>query len=147
MRRITRNEPIKDIKPERERGSVVFKLPPRGDTEHDPMFSRPSYAWYSGLGPFPVSPTPAAPEPKPVTIDAYYEVLPEPPEPELSDRDRLWKAAVECADEANIVLRDEPDYDYMELLTAIEDMVIIDQPPTAADIVAAYRKRMEAKRG
>ena len=45
MRRITRNERIRDIKPERERGPVVFKLPPRGDAEHDPMFPHPQ-----GLG-------------------------------------------------------------------------------------------------
>ena len=42
MRRITRNERIRDIKPERERGPMVFKLPPRGDADHDPMFPRPT---------------------------------------------------------------------------------------------------------
>ena len=67
MRRITRNERIRDIKPERERGPVVFKLPPRGDAEHDPMFPRPTgvvgAAWVGGLDPLPASPTPATPEP------------------------------------------------------------------------------------
>jgi len=60
MKRITRNERIKDITPERDRGPVTFK---RGDADHDPMFPRPS--WFSGLDPLPLpaSPTPATPEP------------------------------------------------------------------------------------
>jgi hypothetical protein len=75
MRRITRNERIRDIKPERERGPMVFKLPPRGDTEHDPMFPRLAGGWVSGLGPLPVSPTPATPEPV-QELQQYYEQLP-----------------------------------------------------------------------
>jgi hypothetical protein len=82
MRRITRNERVRDIKPERERGPMVFKLPPRGDTEHDPMFPRLAGGWVSGLDPLPVSPTPATPEPV-QELQQYYEQLPEPPpEPE-----------------------------------------------------------------
>jgi hypothetical protein len=82
MKRITRNERIRDIKPERERGPMVFKLPPRGDTEHDPMFPRLVGGWVSGLDPLPVSPTPATPEPV-QELQQYYEQLPEPPsEPE-----------------------------------------------------------------
>ena len=85
MRRITRNERIRDIKPERERGPAVFKLPPRGDAEHDPMFPRPTGlgvrgAWIGGLDPLPASPTPATPEPV-QELQQYYEQLP-PPEPE-----------------------------------------------------------------
>ena len=92
IKRITRNERIRDIKPERERGPVVFKLPPRGDTEHntgkyiprgdtehDPMFPRLAGGWVSGLDPLPVSPTPATPEPV-QELQQYYEQLPEPPE-------------------------------------------------------------------
>ena len=58
MKRITRNERIKDITPERR-----LKAIPRGDADHDPMFPRPS--WFSGLDPLPLpaSPTPATPEP------------------------------------------------------------------------------------
>ena len=66
MKRITRNERIKDIEPERR-----LKAIPRGDADHDPMFPRPS--WFSGLDPLPASPTPATPEP-------LLELLPEPPE-------------------------------------------------------------------
>ena len=81
MRRITRNERIRDIKPERERGPVVFKLPPRGDAEHDPMFPRSTVAgvWgcsaIGGLDPLPASPTPATPEPV-QELQQYYEQLP-----------------------------------------------------------------------
>ena len=82
MRRITRNERIRDIKPERERGPMEFKLPPRGDAEHDPMFPRPAGvggAWVGGLDPLPASPTPATPEPV-QELQQYYEQLPPPPE-------------------------------------------------------------------
>ena len=82
MRRITRNERIRDIKPERECGPMVFKLPPRGDADHDPMFPRPAGvwgAWVGGLDPLPASPTPATPEPV-QELQQYYEQLPEPPE-------------------------------------------------------------------
>ena len=72
MKRITRNERIKDIEPERERGPAVLKFI-RGDADHDPMFPRPKGAWVSGLNPLPASPTPATPEPP-------LELLPEPPE-------------------------------------------------------------------
>ena len=68
MKRITRNERIKDIAPERR-----LKATPRGDADHDPMFPRPKGAWVSGLEPLPVSATPATPEPP-------LELLPEPPE-------------------------------------------------------------------
>ena len=68
MKRITRNERIKDITPERR-----LKAIPRGDADHDPMFPRPKGAWVSGLNPLPASPTPATPEPP-------LELLPEPPE-------------------------------------------------------------------
>jgi hypothetical protein len=112
----------------------------RIDVSRDPGV--PGAVWYSGTG----SINEPTPEPAPMTIDAYYEVLPEPPVPELSARDRLWKAAVECADEANAILRAEPDFDYMALIDAIENMTIIKEPPTASDIVAAYRQRLEARR-
>jgi len=72
MKRITRNERIKDIKPERDRGPAVLKFI-RSDADHDPMFPRPKGAWVSGLNPLPASPTPATPEPP-------LELLPEPPE-------------------------------------------------------------------
>ena len=62
MKRITRNERIKDIKPERDRGPAVLKFI-RSDADHDPMFPRPKGAWVSGLDPLPASPTPATPEP------------------------------------------------------------------------------------
>ena len=68
MKRITRNERIKDITPERR-----LKAIPRGDADHDPMFPRLKGAWVSGLEPLPASPTPATPEPP-------LELLPEPPE-------------------------------------------------------------------
>ena len=73
MKRITRNERIKDITPERDPGPVRLKAIPRGDADHDPMFPRPKGAWVSGLDPLPASPTPATPEPP-------LELLPEPPE-------------------------------------------------------------------
>ena len=82
MRRITRNERIRDIKPERECGPMVFKLPPRGDADHDPMFPRP--AWFSGLDPLPASPTPATPEPV-QELQQYYEQLPPPPPEQHND--------------------------------------------------------------
>ena len=91
MKRITRNECIRDIKPERERGPVVFKLPPRGDAEHDPMFLRPAGvggAWVGGLDPLPASPTPATPEPV-QELQQYYEQLPPPPEPEPQHNDHV----------------------------------------------------------
>ena len=91
MRRITRNERIRDIKPERERGPVVFKLPPRGDADHDPMFPRPAGvwgAWVGGLDPLPASPTPATPEPV-QELQRYYEQLPPPPEPEPQHNDHV----------------------------------------------------------
>ena len=68
MKRITRNERIKDIEPERRLRAI-----PRGDADHDPMFPRLKGAWVSGLDPLPASPTPATPEPP-------LELLPEPPE-------------------------------------------------------------------
>ena len=74
MKRITRNERIKDIKAERR-----LKTIPRGDADHDPMFPRPKGAWVSGLDPLPASPTPATPEPV-QELQQYYEQLPEPPE-------------------------------------------------------------------
>ena len=73
MKRITRNERIKDIAPERDPGPARLKAIPRGDADHDPMFPRPKGAWVSGLNPLPASPTPATPEPP-------LELLPEPPE-------------------------------------------------------------------
>ena len=93
MRRITRNQRIKDIEPECERGPMEFKPHPlggyeiftqhlpRGDTDHDPMFRcsdadhrpQPRSVWVNGLDPLPASPTPATPEPP-------LELLPEPPE-------------------------------------------------------------------
>ena len=73
MKRITRNERIKDIEPERDPGPVRLRAIPRGDADHDPMFPRPKGAWVSGLDPLPASPTPATPEP-------LLELLPEPPE-------------------------------------------------------------------
>jgi len=88
MRRITRNERIRDIKPEHERGPMVFKLPPRGDAEHDPMFPQPTRAgvgaasWIGGLDPLPASPTPATPISAFELQQQYYEQLPPPPEPE-----------------------------------------------------------------
>jgi hypothetical protein len=102
MRRITRNERVRDIKPERERGPVVFKLPlrgdaehdtgkhiPRGDAEHDPMFPRPTggvgvAVWIGGLDPLPASPTPATPEPV-QELQQYYEQLPPPPPEQHND--------------------------------------------------------------
>jgi len=92
MRRITRNQRIKDIEPECERGPMEFKPHPlggyevftqhlpRGDAEHDPMFPRPAGvwgAWVGGLDPLPASPTPATPEPV-QELQQYYEQLPEP---------------------------------------------------------------------
>ena len=74
MKRITRNERIKDITPERR-----LKAIPRGDADHDPMFPRPKGAWVSGLDPLPASLTPATPEPV-QELQQYYEQLPEPPE-------------------------------------------------------------------
>ena len=68
MKRITRNERIKDITPE-----LRLKAIPRGDADHDPMFPRPKGAWVSGLDSLPASPTPATPEPP-------LKLLPEPPE-------------------------------------------------------------------
>jgi len=68
MKRITRNERIKDIAPERR-----LKAIPCGDADHDPMFPRLKGAWVSGLDPLPASPTPATPE-------LPLELLPEPPE-------------------------------------------------------------------
>ena len=93
MRRITRNERIRDIKPERERGPVVFKLPPRGDAEHDPMFPRPTggvgvAVWIGSLDPLPASPTLATPEPV-QELQQYYEQLPPPPEPEPQYNDHV----------------------------------------------------------
>ena len=97
MRRITRNERIRDIKPEHERGPVEFKPHslggyevftqhlPRGDAEHDPMFPRPAGvggAWVGGLDPLPASPTPATPISAFELQQQYYEQLPPPPEPE-----------------------------------------------------------------
>jgi len=78
MKRITRNERIKDIKPERDRGPAVLKFI-RSDADHDPMFPRPKGAWVSGLDPLPLpaSPTPATPEPV-QELQQYYEQLPEP---------------------------------------------------------------------
>jgi len=73
MKRITSNERIKDIEPERDPGPARLKAIPRGDADHDPMFPRPKGAWVSGLNPLPASPTPATPEPP-------LELLPEPPE-------------------------------------------------------------------
>ena len=74
MKRITRNERIKDIEPERRLRAI-----PRGDADHDPMFPRLKGAWVSGLDPLPASPTPATPEPV-QELQQYYEQLPEPPE-------------------------------------------------------------------
>jgi len=107
MRRITRNERIRDIKPERERGPVEFKPHPlmgyeiftqhltRGDADHDPMFPQPTRAgvgaasWIGGLDPLPASPTPATPEPV-QELQQYYEQLPPPPpEPEPQHNDHV----------------------------------------------------------
>ena len=76
MKRITRNERIKDIAPERDPGPARLKAIPRGDADHDPMF--PRSAWFSGLDPLPASPTPATPEPV-QKLQQYYEHLPPPP--------------------------------------------------------------------
>jgi hypothetical protein len=83
MKRITRNERIKDIEPERERGPAVLKFI-RGDADHDPMFPRPKGAWVSGLNPLPASPTPATPEPV-QKLQEYYEQLPPPPPEQHND--------------------------------------------------------------
>ena len=79
MKRITRNERIKDITPERR-----LKAIPRGDADHDPMFPRPKGAWVSGLDPLPASPTPATPEPV-QELQQYYEQLPPPPPEQHND--------------------------------------------------------------
>jgi len=86
MKRITRNERIKDIKPERDRGPAVLKFI-RSDADHDPMFPRPKGAWVSGLDPLPAlpaSPTPATPEPV-QELQQYYEQLPPPPPEQHND--------------------------------------------------------------
>ena len=84
MKRITRNERIKDIAPERDPGPARLKAIPRGDADHDPMFPRPKGAWVSGLNPLPASPTPATPEPV-QELQQYYEQLPPPPPEQHND--------------------------------------------------------------
>ena len=81
MKRITSNERIKDIEPERDPGPARLKAIPRGDADHDPMFPRLKGAWVSSLDPLPASPTPATPEPV-QELQQYYEQLPPPPPPE-----------------------------------------------------------------
>ena len=91
MKRITRNERIKDIAPERDPGPARLKAIPRGDADHDPMFPRPAGvwgAWVGGLDPLPASPTPATPEPV-QELQRYYEQLPPPPEPEPQHNDHV----------------------------------------------------------
>ena len=79
MKRITRNERIKDITPERDRGPVTFK---RGDADHDPMFPPPGFTphWMNGYE-FLLPPDhPLRAQPAPATPEPPLELLPEPPE-------------------------------------------------------------------
>ena len=71
----------------------------RIDTNRDPGV--PGAVWYSGAGSInePTPPTPAeaaferlqAAASEPLTIDAYYEVLPEPPEVDVQHNDHVMK--------------------------------------------------------
>ena len=77
MKRITRNERIKDITPERR-----LKAIPRGDADHDPMFPPPGFTphWLNGYE-FLLPPDhPLLARPAPATPEPPLELLPEPPE-------------------------------------------------------------------
>ena len=77
MKRITRNERIKDITPERR-----LKAIPRGDADHDPMFPPPGFTphWLNGYE-FLLPPDhPLLARPAPATPKPPLELLPEPPE-------------------------------------------------------------------
>ena len=106
--------------------------------------SMPGAFWYSGAGSI------NEPTPEPLTIDAYYEVLPEPPllgtpaHPETAAR---WKAAVEKADEiVATIWKQEGAYNAVDMYAAVSEVIETGSDFKAEDVLAAYRKRREAKR-
>jgi len=101
-----------------------------GPADRDPMFAP---VWYDGH----VELTPTQPE-LPLEL---------PPLPQLqppSANDLKWAAVIERANAVNAVLLAEPDFNGQVLVAVVCDLV--DSDPTVDEIVAAYRKRMEAKR-
>ena len=73
-----------------------------------------------------------------------WDLAPLPPEP--SGLEARWKAALEKADAVVAEMwKHEAVYDPVEMLAAVSDVIHADFTP--ADVLAAYRKRMEAKRG
>ena len=105
----------------------------RGPTNRDPMFAG---HWYGPDEPL-TAPTPSEPEPElPLEL---------PPLPPPNPNEVKWSAVLAIAHEVNAVLRDEPDFDGMMLVSVVG--ALIDSNPTADDIIAAYHKRMEAERG
>ena len=103
-----------------------------GPADRDPMFKP---VWYDGAVTL-TPPTEPVAEPGPA-----WDLAPLPP-PDA--REQRWKQVVERANDVVALLKSDPAVDGKVLLDVVCNLV--DMEPTVEEIVAAYRKRMEAKR-
>jgi hypothetical protein len=104
----------------------------RGTADRDPMFTP---VWYDGIEMVVSATVLAAEHPE-------FELLQLPPTP---DNELRWKRAIERADEVlGFIHKHEPVFDREQMIGAVRD--VIDTDFTPDDVLAAYRKRMEAKR-
>ncbi len=104
----------------------------RGSANRDPMFTG---HWYGPDEPL-TAPTPSEPEPElPLEL---------PPLPPPNPNEEKWRAVLDLAVDVTALLKPDPDFDGLVLSEVANSLVGSD--PTAADIVAAYYKRMEARR-
>jgi len=102
----------------------------RGPADRDPMFAA---VWYNANEPMVVSGTKHV---SPPTTTINLPPLAPPDEASLK-----WLAVIGHANEVTAKLRDEPDFNSNALVAVVKELV--DRDPTAADIIAAYRRRVE----
>ncbi len=105
----------------------------RGPADRDPMFAA---HWYGVDDVLPRSS-------EPVLVPVDPELLHLLPEPAIDDSAK-WEHVIAIANDVNAVLKGEADFDGKVLVGVV--CGLIDSNPTSDDIIAAYRKRMEAKR-
>jgi len=105
----------------------------RGPADRDPMFEP---IWYDGVELTVTIPTKPVQEPGP-----QWDLAPLPPP---DDRAMKWKDVIERANEVNAVLKLDRMFNSRVLVDVVCDL--LDTNPSAEEIVAAYRQRMEAGR-